>query len=102
MRKIELFFVYILHCSDNSYYTGHTDNLEKRFYEHQFGSFDCYTKKRRPCKLVFHQSFTSRIEALRAECQIKGWSRNKKEAMIRGDWNEVSNLARKRNVINTA
>ena len=89
------FFVYILHCSDTSYYTGHTDNLDKRLAEHTQGTLpSCYTFKRRPVQLVFNQSFSSREEALAAERQIKGWSRAKKEAMMRGDWQEVSRMAR--------
>jgi len=89
------FWVYIFQCSDGSYYTGHTDNLEKRVGEHHSGEIvSCYTYKRRPLKLVFSQEFLTREEALASEIQIKGWSRKKKEAMIRGDWDEVSRLAR--------
>ncbi len=89
------FYIYILHCSDNSYYTGHTENLEKRLSEHQSGAIpSCYTFKRRPLNLVFSQEFPTRGEALASEQQIKGWGRKKKEAMIRGDWNEVSRLAK--------
>jgi len=89
------FFVYILHCSDGSYYTGHSDNLERRIHEHQAGAISsCYTFKRRPLQLVFSQDFPTREEALSAEQQIKGWSRKKKEAMMRGDWAEVPRLAR--------
>jgi predicted GIY-YIG superfamily endonuclease len=88
-----MFYVYILLCSDNSYYTGHTDNLEQRLYQHNRGVFDCYTKSKRPCKLIFKQLVATRTEAFSAERQIKGWSRKKKEALIRGDWNEVSLLA---------
>jgi putative endonuclease len=88
------FWVYILRCSDASYYTGHTDNLQLRIAKHQSGEFETYTLSRRPVELVFVQECGSRIEALMAERQIKGWSRKKKEAMIRGDWNEVSRLAR--------
>ncbi|MHB8894768.1 MAG: GIY-YIG nuclease family protein [Candidatus Geothermincolia bacterium] len=91
------FFVYILQCSDTSYYTGHTDNLEKRLAEHTQGTLpSCYTFNRRPLQLVFQQPFVTREEALAAEQQIKGWSRAKKEAMMRGDWQEVSMLARNR------
>ncbi len=89
------FYIYILHCSDNSYYTGHTDNLEKRIAEHKSGTIpSCYIFKRRPLTLVFSQEFSTREEALASEQQIKGWSRKKKEAMIRGDWEEVSRLAK--------
>ena len=89
------FHVYILHCSDNSYYTGHSDNLEKRIAEHTNGTIpSCYTFKRRPLNLVFSQEFPTREEALASEQQIKGWSRKKKGAMIRVDWDEVSRLAK--------
>ncbi len=89
------FWVYILQCADDSYYTGHSDNLEKRIAEHHAGAItSCYTYKRRPLQLVFSQDFPTREEALASEQQIKGWSRKKKEAMMRGDWAEVSRLAK--------
>ena len=88
------FCVYILRCADRSYYTGHTDNLEKRISGHQSGLYDCYTTGRLPVELVFSQECSTRIEALSDERQIKGWSRKKKEAMMRGDWVEVSRLAK--------
>jgi putative endonuclease len=89
------FWVYILHCVDDSYYTGHTDNLEKRIGEHQNGSYPGYTSNQLPVKLVWSQECATREEALTAEIQIKRWSRKKKEAMIRGDWKSVSLLAKK-------
>ena len=80
------FWVYILRCYDGSYYTGHTDNLEKRVAEHASGALPgCYTFKRRPVELVFTRTFPTRYEALASERQIKGWSRKKKEAMMRDD-----------------
>jgi putative endonuclease len=88
------FWVYILRCADHSYYTGHTDNLEKRIMEHQTGEIEGYTSIRLPLTLVFADEFLSREEALARERQIKGWSRKKKEAMMRGDWAEVSRLGR--------
>ena len=88
------FWVYILRCADGSYYTGHTDNFEQRIAEHQSGQGCEYTSTRLPVSVVFSQEFYSREEALSAERQIKGWSRKKKEAMMRGDWAEVSRLAR--------
>ncbi|MDP2794802.1 MAG: GIY-YIG nuclease family protein [Sulfurisoma sp.] len=85
----------MLRCSDGSYYTGHTDSLESRIAQHVAGAFpDCHTFSRRPLEFVFSQDFPTREEALASERQIKGWSRKKKEAMIRGDWDEVSRLAR--------
>ncbi len=88
------FWVYILRCADGSYYTGHTDSLEKRISEHQNGLSDSYTATRLPVELVFSQPCSTREEALAAERQIKGWSRKKKAAMMRGDWAEVSRLAK--------
>ena len=87
------FHVYILNCSDNSYYTGHTDNLEKRMAEHQSGECGGYTSTRLPVELLWSQDCTTREEALSAEQQIKGWSRKKKEAMMRGDWKSVQQIA---------
>jgi putative endonuclease len=87
------FWVYILQCADGSYYTGHTDGLEKRMSEHEVGAIPGYTSTRRPVELVFVQSFPTREEALAAEQRIKGWSRRKKEAMIRGNWSEVKRLS---------
>ena len=91
------FWVYILHCNDGSYYTGHTDNLKTRIAQHNYGQSDNYTKIRRPVKLVFSQECSTRDEALNAEFRIKGWNRKKKEAMIKNDWDEVKRLARGKN-----
>lgn len=88
------FWVYILRCADGSYYTGHTDDLDKRIGEHQEGLCGGYTASRLPVVLAFSQECSTREEALAAEQQIKGWSRKKKEAMMRGDWAEVSRLAK--------
>ena len=88
------FWIYILRCTDGSYYTGHTDDLERRVAKHQSGQIEGYTATRLPIELVYAQECATREEALSAELQIKGWGRKKKEAMIRGDWNEVSRLAR--------
>ncbi len=93
---MEYFFVYILQCSDQSYYTGHTDDIEKRLAEHLAGMGSLYTKKRLPVKLVFCQQFTSRAEALELERRIKPWSRRKKEALIAGAWHKVSFFAKKK------
>ena len=92
------FFVYMLKCSDKSFYIGHTDNIEKRISEHEEGTYPCcYTKARLPVKTVFIQRFTTRHEAFSAERKIKKWSRAKKEALIRKDWNKISLLAQRKN-----
>jgi putative endonuclease len=89
------FWAYILRCADNSYYTGHTDNLEQRIAKHKAGEIEGYTSTRLPVEVVFSEEFPTREEALACERQIKGWSRKKKEALMRGDWAEVSRLARR-------
>ena len=88
------FWTYILRCSDDSYYTGSTDDLDLRIAQHQNGVFKGYTYKRRPIMLVWSQEMPTRIEALEAEKRIKGWTRAKKEALIAGDWTRLSILAR--------
>jgi LAO/AO transport system kinase len=88
------FFVYMLRCADGSYYTGHTDELERRIGQHSAGEVPGYTHDKRPVELVWSQETATREEALAAELQIKGWSRAKKEALIAGDWARVSELAK--------
>lgn len=88
------FWVYILCCADGSYYTGHTDNLEKRIGEHQAGACGGYTATRLPVELAWSQECATRVEALSAEIQVKGWSRKKKEAMMQENWQEVNRLSR--------
>ena len=88
------FWVYLLRCADGSYYTGHTDDLDKRIGEHVAGACGGYTATRLPVELVWSQECATRIEALNFERQVKGWSRAKKEALIRGDWDEISRLAK--------
>ncbi|MBT5571282.1 MAG: GIY-YIG nuclease family protein [Alphaproteobacteria bacterium] len=79
-------YVYILQCSDGHYYVGSTrGTVEKRTAEHNEGTFGGYTKSRRPVKLVFSESFSQITDAVPSERQLKGWSRAKKEALIRGD-----------------
>ena len=89
------FYVYILRCNDGSYYVGHTDDLETRLALHADGSLRGYTLQRRPVQLVFAREFETREDALARERQIKGWSRAKKEALIRGDWPAVQRLSKR-------
>ncbi len=96
------FWIYILRCADGTYYTGHTDDLERRIGQHQAGAFPGYTHDRRPVELMFSESFQTRLEALERERQIKDWSRKKKEALFRGDWNAVSDAAHSRRHVSTA
>jgi putative endonuclease len=89
-----MFHCYLLHCADNSYYCGHTDDIDLRFAQHQSGYFSGYTYKRRPVTLVWNDAFQTRDDAKAAEKRIKGWSRAKKEALISGDWDLISQLAK--------
>jgi predicted GIY-YIG superfamily endonuclease len=88
------FWVYILRCSDGSYYTGHTDSLEQRIGQHQAGLGGDWTRRRRPVELVWCEVVPSRQEAYEAERRIKPWSRAKKEGLIARDWARVSRFAR--------
>lgn len=96
------FWIYILRCSDGTYYTGHTDDLERRVAQHESGTFPGYTHDRRPVELVFSETFAERIDALERERQVKDWSRKKKEALIRGDWTAVYSAAHSRPRVSTS
>ena len=88
------FWVYMLRCRDGSYYVGHSDNLEGRLWQHNEGIGCDWTMRRRPVELVWCAVLPTRDDAFAFERRIKGWSRAKKEALIAGDWNEISRLAR--------
>ncbi len=90
------FFAYILRCADESFYVGHTDDLEKRVLEHQEGGRCAYTETRLPVRLVWSQEFATREEALAAERRIKNWSRAKKQALISGGFDELRTAAKKK------
>lgn len=88
-------YIYIVKCSDNSYYTGVTNNVDKRINEHNLGiDTRCYTYRRKPVELAYRQSFADPRDAIKAEKQIKGWSRLKKEALIRSDINKLKILSK--------
>ena len=89
--------MYILRCSDGSYYTGSTRDLESRLYEHQNGLGAVFTKKRLPIKLVYCEEFERIDDAFYREKQVQGWSRAKKEALIRGQYDLLPKLAKTRN-----
>ena len=91
-------FCYIVRCADGSYYVGSTkaDSLDQRVGEHNAGTYGGYTAARRPVALVWAQQFDRIDEAFFLERQIKGWGRAKKEALIRGDWDALTILAKRR------
>ena len=88
------FWLYILECSDGSFYIGHTDNLDLRLAQHDAGQAGSYTASRSPLKLIHSETFDSRYEALAMERKLKGWSRAKKLAYMAGDWKAVGELSR--------
>jgi len=88
------FWVYLLECSDGSLYVGHTDNLEVRLAAHQDGTFGGYTSTQRPVTLFFAETYDTREDAFKRERHIKGWSRQKKQALARGDWQALRTLAK--------
>ncbi len=90
-------FVYILRCSDGSYYVGSArGSLERRIEQHDAGAFPGYTSDRRPVTLVYSESFERIADAVAAERKIKGWTRAKKEALIAGDLDRLRILSRSR------
>ena len=94
MSRDHQYFVYIVECCDGLYYTGVTNNVEKRVWEHNEGIHpESFTFKRRPVTLRYYQRFTDINHAISWEKQVKGWSRKKKEALFNEDWNEVVRLA---------
>jgi len=91
-------WVYMLRCSDGSYYTGSHRGPDAgfRLAQHQAGDGGDYTSRRRPVELVWAENFVWITDAIACERQIKGWSRAKKEALIKGDWRMVSQLSKRR------
>ena len=77
-------YTYVLECRDKTLYTGWTNNLDKRIKAHNEGRGAKYTKPRRPVKLLYYETFPSKEEAMRRECEIKRMSRKEKLELIRG------------------
>jgi predicted GIY-YIG superfamily endonuclease len=90
------FWTYMLHCRGGAFYTDHTDDLEHRIAQHKAGLGGAFTAERLPVELVWSNEFPTRQEAFEAERRIKGWSRAKKMALIRGDWSAISAHAMKK------
>ncbi len=73
-----MWFVYVLECDDGSFYTGISNNVEKRFSDHVNGKGGHYTRSHKPIKIIYSEKLASRSQALKKEAQIKSWSRKKK------------------------
>lgn len=87
---MKFYFVYILKCNDNSYYTGFTNNIERQLNEHLCGkNKDGYTFDKRPLQLMWFETFNEVLDAIATEKRIKGWSRRKKKALIDEDWDKL-------------
>jgi len=87
--------IYILRCSDGTYYTGLTKDLEGRVREHEIGAHpESYTFRRRPVKLEWSMVTGSYQEAFQWEHRIKGWTHAKKEALIRGDIDGIHEIVK--------
>ena len=91
-------FVYLLRCADGSYYVGTAtgDDLTRRIAEHSSGAYPGYTSTRRPVHLVWSEHFARITDAIAVERQVKGWTRAKKEALIKGDWGGLEQLSKRR------
>ncbi|MGJ8746114.1 GIY-YIG nuclease family protein [Polaribacter sp.] len=87
---MRIYYVYILLCSDNSFYTGMTNDLERRLLEHKSGkSKDSYTFSRRPIVLKWYLECSDSRDAIQYEKKIKGWSHRKKQALIEENWSDL-------------
>jgi putative endonuclease len=91
------YYVYIVECSDGSFYTGVTNNLDRRVWEHNEGiDPESYTSKKRPVILRYSERFENPDKAIAREKQLKGWSRKKKEALIQENWDLLQELSKSR------
>ena len=88
--------VYILECSNKAFYTGHTNNLSERIENHKKGYGSFYTKKHFPVKLRYYEIHKTRIEAMKREKQIKGWTHSKKEALIHNNIEKLKKLSKRK------
>ena len=91
-----MYFVYILECADGSLYVGQTNDLSQRVKAHDDGTATNFTRRRRPVRLVHSEELTTRELAVHRERQLKGWTHAKKRALIRGDFDQLRQLSRRR------
>ncbi len=86
-------YVYILECENGTFYTGLTDNLQRRFSEHASGKGGNYTERNRPEEMLYYETFDTRTSAEKREKQIKRWTRDKKNALIQGNIDKLRGLS---------
>ncbi len=87
-------YIYILKCSNGTYYTGSTIDIDRRLLQHQNGEGANHTKKYLPVELVYLAHYNNIVDAFNREKQIQGWRRAKKEALINGAENELKKLSK--------
>lgn len=80
------YFTYIIQCENSKYYVGHTNNISQRFGRHLLKQGAEFTKQNKPVRVIWYQKFNNEIDAVDREKQLKGWSRAKKEKLIKGIW----------------
>ena len=97
-----MWYVYILECSDNSFYTGHTNNLSERVERHNSRRGSSHTAARLPVKLVWYEVYENEISATKRETQIKKWSRAKKLALIDGNIQKLKLLSKRKQYLKTS
>ncbi len=88
-------YMYILKCLDDTYYTGSTIDLQRRLKQHQQGAGAIYTQKRLPVELVYHEEFQRIDDAFYREKQVQNWGQKKKEALIKGKFQNLPQLSKK-------
>lgn len=94
LTEMKTYYLYILKCSDGTYYTGMTNNLERRLVEHQEGlNPNSYTFQRRPVDIQFYEAFSDVKQAIEFEKKVKKWSAKKKQALIEANWEKLKKLA---------
>jgi putative endonuclease len=97
MKKKHQYFVYILECSDESYYVGVTNDFRIRTLQHERGEDErSYTAQRLPVKLVYLEVHQYINNAIKREKNLKTWSHNKKKALIEGDFEKLRQLSKKK------
>jgi putative endonuclease len=95
MNLYHNYTVYIVECKDGFYYIGVTNDLERRLWEHDTGyNKHCFTYERRPVKLKYYEVTHDIKQAILREKQLKGWSRKKKQALFKEDWEELKKLSK--------
>jgi predicted GIY-YIG superfamily endonuclease len=88
-------WIYILQCSDGSYYLGSTHDMQQRLKAHEEGRAAAYTARRRPVYLIYSEKHRNMTAARRRELQIKRWTRKKKEALIQGNMAGIKSMGKR-------